>query len=57
MFEDNGNPFVMILHSIILAPDLCDRLFLIITLINSVNTCSFHKGFCAVYLGDTKKMR
>ena len=34
MCDDNGNPFIATLHNVLLAPDLCDRLFLIITLMN-----------------------
>ena len=30
---------------------LCNRLFSIITLMNSGHTCLFHKGFCTVYFG------
>ena len=46
--DDNGKPFIATLHNVLLAPDLCDRLFSIIALINSVHTCLFHKGFCTV---------
>ena len=49
MFDDNGKNFVATLYNILLAPDLCDRLFFIITLMNAVHTCLFHKGFCTVY--------
>ena len=49
MCDDNGKKFVAILYSVLLAPYLCDRLFLIITLMNAVYTCLFHKGFCTVY--------
>ena len=42
-------------HNILLAPDLCDRLFLIITLMNSVHTCIFHKGFFMVYFVSKEK--
>ena len=51
MCDDNGNIFIATLHNVLLAPDLCDRLFSIITLMNSVHTCLFHKGFCTVYFG------
>ena len=34
-----------------MAPDLCDRLFSIIALMNAGHTCFFHKGFCTVYFG------
>ena len=30
MCDDNGNPFIATLHSVILAPELCERLFFII---------------------------
>ena len=42
--DDNGNPFIATLHNILLAPDLCNRLFSINKLINSVHTCIFQKG-------------
>ena len=48
MNDDNGKPIIATLHNVLLAPDLCNRLFSIITLMNSGNTCLFHKGFCTV---------
>ena len=51
MFDDNGKTFVATLYNVLLAPDLCDRLFSIITLMNAGHTCLFHKGFCTVYFG------
>ena len=48
MCDDNGDPFISTLHNIILAPDLCDGLFLIIMLMNSEYTYLFHKYFCTV---------
>ena len=45
MCDDNGNPFIATLHNVLLEPELCDRLFSIITLMNSGHTCLFHKGF------------
>ena len=48
MCDDNGNTFVVTLYNVLLAPDLCDRLFSIITLMNAGHTCLFHKGFCTV---------
>ena len=51
MCDDNGNTFIAKLHNVLLAPDLCDRLFSIIMLMNSGHTCLFHKGFCTVYFG------
>ena len=51
MCDDNGNKFATTLYNILLAPDLCDRLFSIITLMNAGHACLFHKWFCMVYLG------
>ena len=45
MCDNNGDNFIAALHNVILAPDLCNRLFLIITLMNSGHTCLFSKGF------------
>ena len=49
MCNDNRDPFIATLHNVLLAPDLRDRLFSIITLINSGHTCIFHKCFCTVF--------
>ena len=49
MCNDNGNKFVVTLYNVLLAPDLCGRLFPIVTLINAGHTCLFYKGFCTVY--------
>ena len=54
MCDDNGKTFISTLYNVLLAPDLCDRLFLIITLINAGHTCIFHKGFCTVYFVEDK---
>ena len=51
MFDDNGETFIATLYNVLLAPDLCDRLFSIITLMNAGHTCLFHKGFCTFYFG------
>ena len=51
MCDDNENKFVATLYKVLLAPDLCDRLFLIITLMNAGHTCLLYKGFCTVYFG------
>ena len=40
------------LYNVILAPDLCDRLFSIIMLMNLGHTCLFHKGFFTVFFVD-----
>ena len=46
--DNNEDTFIATLHNVILAPDICDRLFSIITLINLGHTCLFDKGFCTV---------
>ena len=51
MFDNNGKTFVATLYNVLLAPDLCDRLFSIIALMNAGHTCLFYKGFCTVYFG------
>ena len=51
IYENNGDPFIATLHNVILAPDLFDRLFSIITLMNPGYTCLLHKRFCTVYYG------
>ena len=48
MNDSNGDHFIATLHNIILAPDLCNILFSIITLMNMVLTCLLHEGFCTV---------
>ena len=45
MFNDNGETFIATLYNILLAPDLCDRLFSVITSMNAGHTCLFRKGF------------
>ena len=55
MCDDNGNNFIATLYKVFLEPDLCDRLFSIITLMNVGNTCLFHKGFRMVSFGAEKK--
>ena len=53
--DDNGRTFIAILYNVLLAPELCDRLFSIITLMNSRHTFLFHKGFFTVYFGAKEK--
>ena len=54
MCDNNRKKFAATLYDVLLAPDLCDRLFSIVTLINSGQKCLFHKGFCKVYFGAKK---
>ena len=49
--DNNGKKFIATLYNVLLAPDLYDRLFSIITLTNAGHTCLFHKYFFTVYLG------
>ena len=51
MCDNNGKTFVATLYNLLIAPDLCDRLFSIITLINAGHKYLFHKGFFTVYFG------
>ena len=55
MCNDNRKTFIATLYNILLEPDFCDRLFLIITLMNAGLTCLFHKCFCTVYFGVENK--
>ena len=55
MCDDHVIPFIATLHNVLLAPNLCDNLFSIITLMNSRYTCLFHKGFFTVYFGAREK--
>ena len=54
MCDDNRKTFIATLYNVLLAPDLCNRLFSIITLMNVGHTCIFRKGFCTVYFGAEK---
>ena len=38
MCDNNGNKFIATLYNVLLAPDLCDRLFSIIKLMNAGHT-------------------
>ena len=55
MCDDNGYPFIATLHNVLLAPNLCDGLCSIITLMNLGLTCLFNKEFCTVYFGEKEK--
>ena len=55
MCKDNVKSFIETLYNVLLAPDLCNRLFSIIKLMNAGNNCIFHKGFFTVYFGAEKK--
>ena len=51
MCDDTGKKFIATLYHLLLASELCDRLFSIITLMNAGHTCIFHKEFCTMYFG------
>ena len=55
MCDDNGKSFIATLHSVLVAPDLCDGLFSIVMLMNLGHTCLFHKGFCMFYFGNNRE--
>ena len=55
MSDNNGYPFIATLHNVVLAPDLCDRLFSIIKLMSLGYKCLLQKGFCTVYFGAKEK--
>ena len=57
MCGNNGDTFIAKLHNVLLAPDLCYRLFSIIRLMNLGHTCLFLKEFCTVYFREKRKMR
>ena len=53
--EDNRETFIATLHSVLLKPDLYNRLFYIITLMNLGYTCLFQNDYCAVSFRDKDK--
>ena len=52
MFVTNRDTFIVILHTILFVPDICDKLYTKIELMNQVHTYIFQKGVCMVYFGD-----
>ena len=48
MRNNNRKNSIATLYRVILAPDLCNGLFLIITLMNAGHNCLIYKGFCTV---------
>ena len=55
MCENNVKKFIATLYNVLLAPELCEGLFSIITLMNSGHIFLFHKGFCTVYFKADKR--
>ena len=57
MYDNSEKIFIATLYNVLLTPDLCDRLFSIITLMNLGHTCLFHKRFVQFYSLITNIMR
>ena len=55
MCDDTGKTFIATLCNVLLAPDLCNRLFSIISLMDAGHTWIFHKRFSTVYFGAEEK--
>ena len=53
--DNNRDTLIAGLYNMLLAPDICDSLISIITLMNSKHTCLFQKCFCIVYFGTRRK--
>ena len=56
MCKNNGDPLTATLHNVLLAPDLCNGLFSIVTLITLGYTFLFHKCFARCTLEKKKKV-
>ena len=54
MGDNNGKSFIAMLYNVLFAPDLCNQLFSIITLMNSGNNCLYHKWFITVLFSDNE---
>ena len=48
MCDDNKETFIATLHNVLSAPNICNRLFSVITLMNLVHNCLFQKRFFVV---------
>ena len=55
MCDNNGYSFIATLYNVLLAPDICYSLFLIIMLMDSEHTCLLQKWFYMVTFCDNKK--
>ena len=55
MCNNDGDTFIATLHNILLAPDLCNRLFTMFRITNLGYSCLFCKGFCTVYFSNKEK--
>ena len=43
MCDDNGDNFIAAFHNVVLAPDICDKLSSIVTLMNLGHNFLYHK--------------
>ena len=57
MCGNNRDNFIATLHNVLLAPDLCDRLFYIIRLMNLRHPCLFQKEFLRCTSEPRRRMR
>ena len=55
MCDENVKPFISTLYNVLLAPDLCNQLFSIITLMSLGHTFLFNKGFCTIFFCDNEQ--
>ena len=50
----NVKPFIGVVYNVLFIPDLCDRVFFIITLMNSGRDFLFHNGFCTFFFSSNE---
>ena len=53
--DNNSKPFITTLYNVLFAPELCDQIFSIVTLIKSGLIFLFHKGFFVVLFSDNEQ--
>ena len=53
--DNNRDSFIGTLHNVLLALDICDKLFSNIMLINLSHNCLSDKGFCTCTLATRRK--
>ena len=54
-FDNNRDTFITTFYKAFIAPDLCNRIFSIITLMHLGHTILSQKGFCTEYFGEGEK--
>ena len=55
MRDNNGKTFIATLYNELLAQDLCDQSFSVITLMNLIHTFLFHKGLCTIFFSENEQ--